>query len=110
LIVKTVMAHPGNLPAARGFVRAEPANVLLSALKMASGYDSRSLVVRVYETQGRKTDAVLSFPWPFRAEETDLIERPLPEGPSLESQGEGNEVMIPVGAYEIRTFRITRTK
>jgi len=110
LIVKTVMAHPGNLPAARGFVRAEPANVLLSTLKMASGYDSRSLVVRVYETQGRKTNAVLSFPWPFRAEETDLIERPLPEGPSLESQGEGNEVMIPVGAYEIRTFRITRTK
>ena len=110
LIARALMAHPGTLPAAKGFVKAEPPNVVLSTLKMETGYDARSLIVRLYETQGRKTDAVLSFPWPYRAEETDLIERTLPDGLHLDSQGAGNEVVIPVEAYEIRTFRLTRTK
>jgi alpha-mannosidase len=108
LITRTGMVHKGALSAERSFVRAAPANVVLSGFKMESGYNSRNIIVRVYEAFGKKTEAKISFPWPVRAEETDLIERPVKGRVRLDSAGEDNAITVPLAAYEIKTLRIQR--
>ncbi|MGZ7066426.1 MAG: glycosyl hydrolase-related protein, partial [Candidatus Aminicenantales bacterium] len=108
LIARTGMTHPGALPAARSFVQAAPANIVLSTLKMESGYNSRNLIVRLYETFGKKTEAKISFPWPVQAVETDLIERPVKDAAVWSSQGAANEIAVPVGPYEIKTLKVVR--
>jgi alpha-mannosidase len=103
LLARTAMAHPGPLPAERGFVRVGPDNVVLSALKMETGYNNRNLIVRLYETRGRKTEASIEWPWPVQAVETDLIERPLKK-----ILGEGAVLRLTLEPYEIKTVRIMR--
>ena len=110
LIARTGMLHAGSLPAERSFVSAEPAGAVLSSLKMAMGYDSRDLIVRAVEVFGAGTNAVISFPWPVQAVETDLIERPLKSGLILESAGERNEIAVPLARYEIKSFRVVRKR
>ena len=104
LLVRTAMAHPGPLPPSRGFVRVGPENVVLSALKMETGYNNRNLIVRLYETRGRQTEASIEWPWPVQAIETDLIERPLKR-----IEGKGALLRLTFAPYEIKTIRITRT-
>jgi alpha-mannosidase len=108
LIVRTGMSHKGVLPKEKSFVRAEPSSVVLSTLKMESGYNSRVGIIRLYEAFGRATEARISFPWPVRAEETDLIERRAQAAPTIDSKGPENVIVVPVGAYEIKTLRILR--
>jgi alpha-mannosidase len=108
LLVRTGMAHKGSLPAERGFIRVSPSNVVLSTLKMESGYNSRSLIIRLYETSGRKGEARIAFPWPVTAEETDLIERPVRDPSLFQSSGAANEIAVPLGAWEIKTIRVSR--
>ena len=103
LLVRTALSHPGPLPAARGFVRVGPDNVVLSALKMENGYNNRNLIIRLYETQGRKTEASIEWPWPVQAVETDLIERPLKK-----IEGEGATLRLTLAPYEIKTVRIMK--
>jgi alpha-mannosidase len=103
LLSRTAMAHSGLLPAAKGFVRVGPDNVVLSALKMETGYNNRNLIVRLYETQGRKTEASIEWPWPVQAVETDLIERPLKR-----IEGESATLRLTLAPYEIKTVRIIR--
>jgi len=108
LIARTGMTHPGTLAAERSFIAASPANVVLSTLKMESGYNSRNLILRLYETFGKKTEAKISFPWPVQAEEVDLIERPVKGAAVRSSQGAANEISVPVGPYEIKTLKVVR--
>jgi len=108
LIVRTGMSHKGALPPAYSFLRAAPSNVVLSGLKMESGYNSRAMVLRLYEAFGRRTEARLAFPWPVRAVVTDLIERPAAGAAVLTSTGAANELAVPMGPYEIKTLRIER--
>jgi alpha-mannosidase len=108
LLVRTGMAHAGRLPAERAFIRVSPSNVVLSTLKMESGYNSRSLIIRLYETCGRKGEARISFPWPVTADETDLIERPVRDPSLFQSSGPANEIAVPMRAWEIKTIRVSR--
>ncbi len=108
LIVRTAMAHKGTLRAAHSFLRVSPSNVVLSGLKMESGYNSRNMVLRLYEAFGRKTEARIAFPWPVQAVVTDLIERPAAGAATLTSSGVANELVVPMGPYEIKTLRVTR--
>jgi alpha-mannosidase len=110
LIVRSGMSHKGSLGAERSFVRAAPANIVISGFKMESGYNSRNMIVRLYETFGRKTEARISFPWPVQAAPTDLIERPLKGAPVLTSSGAENTLAVPLAAFEIKTLRIQRTR
>lgn len=103
LLARTAMSHPGPLPPARGFVRVGPDNVVLSALKMETGYNNRNLIVRLYETRGRTTEATIEWPWPVQAVETDLIERPLKK-----IEGAGAKLRLTLAPYEIKTVRIMR--
>ncbi|MEN6311841.1 MAG: glycoside hydrolase family 38 C-terminal domain-containing protein, partial [Acidobacteriota bacterium] len=108
LIARTAMAHKGRLPAERSFVACSPAGVVLSSMKMESGYNSRNMIVRLYEAWGKKTEAKISFPWPVQFEETDLIERPIAGAAAGVSSGKDNEIAVPMGPYEIKTLKVVR--
>jgi len=103
LVVRTAMAHPGALPGRTAFVRVGPDNVVLTSMKMASGYNDRGMIVRLVEMEGRPSEATMAWPWPVEAMETDLIERPLKK-----LAPEGAEVKIALAPYEIKTVRIVR--
>ncbi len=103
LLPRPVMAHPGSLPAENSFVQVGPQNVVLSALKKETGYYERSLIVRLFETHGRRTESRLEVPWPVEALDVDLIERPA--GKSL---GTGQVITVPLEPYEIRTIKLVR--
>lgn len=60
--------HPGPLPLAREFLAAEPANIVVSALKRAE--DGEDIIVRAYETAGVATAATLRLPAWDRTVET----------------------------------------
>lgn len=103
LIAKIGMVHPGTLPAANSFIRVEPENVVLSAIKKETGYYNRAMILRVYETFGQATDAKVEFPWDVEAWETDLIERPLSK---IES---GDKMLIlRLKPFEVKTLKITQ--
>ena len=74
LVVLSGTAHAGSLPLAQGFLTVEgPAS--FSAMKMTEDQPSGRLLVRLYETEGRKGTAVLHFFCaPSRAWLTDLME------------------------------------
>lgn len=59
LLTRFVDAHAGELPAAFSFFKAEPGNIVLSAVKKAE--DRASLVLRLYEAEGKPTEAKLTF-------------------------------------------------
>ncbi len=50
-------AHPGHLPSSGSFLRVEPENVILGAVKVAE--DGEDLVIRLYESVGRRTQATV---------------------------------------------------
>jgi len=103
LQARVAMAHPGALAGRTSFVRIGPGNVVLTSLKMASGYNDRGMIVRLVEMEGRKTVATVAWPWPVDARETDLIERPL-----AKLAAQGAELRIPLEPYEIKTVRVAR--
>lgn len=76
LLTRFVDAHPGELPAAFSFFKAEPGNIILSAVKKAE--DRNSLVLRLYEAEGKPTEAKLTFfRRPKEAYALDLMENRL---------------------------------
>jgi len=101
LIAYPVSLHAGELPASLGFVRVEPANVALAALKKPE--TGEGLLVRIYEFEGKGVDAALAFPRPIaRARETDLMEAEV-----APLQTSGNRLSVAVRPYEIKTVRVS---
>ena len=74
--------HDGPLPARAAFLEVAPEGVLATVVKQAE--DADDTIVRVHEAHGQQTTATLRFP-------------------SL-----GRSFQVPIGASEIRTFRIPR--
>ncbi len=103
LIPRVAMAHAGKLGTMQSFIQSEPDNVIVSTLKKEKGYYNRSLILRLYESSGRKTEASVTFPWPITAAEADLMENPLKEVPVS-----GNRLSLSFQPFEIKTLRITR--
>jgi alpha-mannosidase len=102
LLARAGMSHPGKWPAEQSFLRVTPRNVILSSLKKEAGYFNRAAVLRVYETSGREMEAIIEFPGPVDAWETDLIERPLEK-----IKTDGKILRFRIKPFDIRTFRIT---
>jgi len=101
LMVRVALVHPGTLPAVQSFLGIEPPNVILSALKKEMGYYNRGIILRFYETFGRRTDFSLDLPFPVEAWETDLIERPVKK---LETSGKS--LPLSLAPFEIKTIRL----
>jgi alpha-mannosidase len=109
LLVRQIMAHSGSLRSENSFIRVEPENVVLTALKKEMGYAERGIILRFCETLGKATDVKVSLPWAVTAENVDLIERPVRDGKGpVEISGEGREVRLTLKPYEIRTVRVVR--
>jgi len=98
----TAQAHRGSLPAKHAFAQIRPGNVILTVVKKAE--DEDALIFRFYEFAGKPSQVRLHLPAKAaRAVETNLMEkreRPLPVRP------DGRELVIPTGAYEIKTVKV----
>jgi alpha-mannosidase len=99
--------HKGKLPAKAGLVSVEPATVALSGFKKAE--DSDRLVLRLYETAGRKATAKLRFNREVLgavggAGETDILERPLAKSSARKAGSDAVQVTVP--AHGIATVTV----
>ena len=103
LIARVALVHSGDLPKVHSFIKAGPANVILSAVKKEMGYAEGGLILRLCEIHGEKTDAKIDLPWNVEAQEADLIERPT--GKTI---GSGTSITVPLAPYEIKTIRVVR--
>jgi alpha-mannosidase len=95
-----------SMPPEFGFLNLQPDNIVLTALKVDENeWGQRSpIILRIYETEGRATDAMLTLAAPIRlCEETNHLEE------AIESQAfecEGDTMHIRFRAHEIKTFRL----
>jgi alpha-mannosidase len=79
-VVLNESCHDGPLSQRASYLEAEPANIVVTAVKQAE--DGGDLIVRCYETERRETEAIIRLPqW-------------------------GRAIHEPFGPCEIRTFRI----
>jgi alpha-mannosidase len=91
-------AHEGNLPPSHSFVKVDPENLVLTAMKQTEAGDG--LVLRFYETNGQKGTATIHVPAGVsEAHEANLMEKQ--EG---SVQVSGDTITVPVGAWEIKTL------
>ncbi len=93
-------SHRGRLPKELSFVSAEPDNVIMTVVKKAEGSDD--VVLRLYETSGRDTKAVIRMAWtPEGAVSTNLL-----ESGASRLLVEDKRVKLQVSRYEIATVRV----
>ena len=99
-----VTKNEGTLPAEFEFVSVMPANVILSALKAPEDPCERSIVMRVYEAEGKETEAEFNFADFISLEnavETDLLELN-PKDLNFNK----NTLKFRIKPFEIKTFLI----
>jgi alpha-mannosidase len=99
LTAMQVSAHSGKLPASFSFLKAEPDNVVVTAMKKTE--DGDGLLVRFYEWAGKQGNVTLTLPAGIvSATLANLMEKP--EGSALPVSG-GRQVTVPVTPFEIQT-------
>ena len=76
-------------------------DLIVSALKRSE--DGKDYILRFYEADGQDTHARIVFDQPVRAQQVDILERPLDE---QRLTTEGNTVTLPVGHNQIVTLRL----
>lgn len=97
--------HEGLTGSSHSFVRIEPANVILTAIKRAE--EDGSVVFRFYEFEGKDSQVRLTLPEAATsAVETNLMEK---EERQLTLGGGAREIDVPIGHYEIKTVKVTFT-
>lgn len=97
-----VNRHEGVLPAEKSFIRVEPDDVILTAVKKAE--DDDALIIRFYEWAGRDVKTKIDLPpGAISAVETNLLE--VSEGPALPIQNDSVEV--DAKPYSINTVKVT---
>jgi alpha-mannosidase len=117
LVVLGCGVHAGTLPGQASLVRLEQDNVRLGALKESQ--DGRSLILRLYEAEGKDTEARIALS-PLlvgseqggdpastagvgaRVEIVDTLERPAAGAAALE----GTTLVVSVPAYGVITVRV----
>ncbi|MHB9035491.1 MAG: alpha-mannosidase [Armatimonadota bacterium] len=97
--------HGGLLPTSKSFAEVLTPNVVLASLKKAE--DSDALIVRVYEVEGKDTEARIRLRdligSKLRCIQTDLLEQPLAES---SARLDGDVLVFSVQAYGIATVMI----
>ena len=90
--------HSGKMPGSLSFVKADPDNVVVTAMKKTE--DGDGLLVRFYEWAGKGGNVTLTLPeGAVSATLANLMEKP--EGSPLPVSG--GKVTVPVTPYEIQT-------
>ena len=99
LTVMQVSPHSGELPGSFSFLKAEPDNVVVTAMKKTE--DGDGLLVRFYEWAGKPGNVTLTLPpGILSATLANLMEKA--EGPPLPISG-GRQVSVPVTPFQIQT-------
>ena len=94
-----VLPHGGKLPTSFSFVKLEPDNVVLTAMKKTE--DGDGLLLRFYEWAGKGGDVTLTLPPGIvSATLANLMEKP--EGSPL-TVADGRKVTVPVTPFQIQT-------
>jgi alpha-mannosidase len=91
------------LPQRFSFVSVHPDNVVLSALKKPLGIGRRGMILRIFESAGRKTEARIRFPWPVIVRRADILENLR----DVLVRGE-KELSIPLRPHEIKTIHVVK--
>ncbi len=98
-------AHKGDLPAVNGFVRVEPENVMLAAVKKSE--DSDAIILRLFEMEGKKTEAHVNINTLVKpdapAVECDLMEQPLTKSTARMADG---VLKVKLPAHGIATVKV----
>lgn len=103
LIPMTAENHQGRLPARHSFLRVEPSNVIVTALKKAE--ESDDLILRFYECEGRGGTASIHLGFAAKSfRETNLMEQPMK---GLDTPIRNGRISVPIGKWEIKTLRIS---
>jgi len=103
LMARCVGAHEGTLAPAHSFVRIDPSNVMLTAIKKAE--DDNSVIFRFYEFEGKDSQWRLQLPEAATtAVETNLMEK---EERSLALEAGGRKLAGSIGHYEIKSVKVT---
>ncbi len=106
LLPLAVANHQGALAAELSFLSVEEDNAVVTAVKKAE--DGDAMVIRFYESAGKKGDVHLRLPYAaVGLEETDLMERTVRQLPLASN---GKNVTVPTGPYEIKTLKVTFAK
>ncbi len=99
LTAMQVSPHSGRLPGSFSFLKAEPDNVVVTAMKKTE--DGDGLLVRFCEWAGKQGNVTLTLPPGIvSATLANLMEKP--EGSPLPVAG-GRQVTVPVTPFEIQT-------
>jgi alpha-mannosidase len=102
VLARPVQPHEGTLPPSHSFVRIEPANVILTAIKKAE--DDNSLIFRFFEFEGKDSQVQLAFTEAATAAvQTNLMEKE--ESPLALGAG-GRQLLTPIGHYEIKSVKV----
>jgi alpha-mannosidase len=105
LIAVSGTAHAGTLPLVQGFLALGAGSVAVSAVKMPEDADKGRLVVRLFETDGKKTTASLAlFCAPSAAWLADLNEQRLPDAALVSLAG--RTVSVALEPHTIATLVI----
>jgi len=89
------------LPTAGSFLSVDADNLVLSTMKKSE--DDNSVIIRMYDSEGRTTSTQLLFLTPVqKAEETNLLEEVIAPIPSTEKR-----IAVEVGSNAIHTMKIT---
>lgn len=92
--------HTGILPSSLSFFRISPCSVILSCIKKAE--DSSSLILRFYETEGKKRNLEITLP--FSAKE--VFETDFLENNKEKVKFKGNKIYCSIGSYEIKSLKV----
>ena len=93
--------HDGTVPSGRTSLTCEPANVMITALKMAEG-DPKALIVRLAEMHGLPAEAVVSWCWNVaRCETVNPVEE---QGVEVPCAGRG--VRVSLRPHEVQTLKL----
>jgi len=104
LIAVAATSHTGTLPHSQAFLRVEPENMLLSALKKAE--DSDDLILRCFESTGAAGNARITLSAALSADAvhaTDLLENSQADIPATTAGFDA-----PVGAWAIESYKLIR--
>ncbi len=97
--------HKGKLPPSKGFAEVLTPNVMLASIKKAE--DSDALIVRVYEVEGKDTEAKVKLTGLVSpgtpARQVDLMEQPIPK---LKAKMEGDTLIVKVPAFGIASVMV----
>jgi hypothetical protein len=104
-MAKPAEPAPARLPPSAGFFEVSPANVVLVNAKRAE--DGRGVVIRLFETGGRKVPARVKggFQPGAKAAVVRLTED-LPEGGGQGLRVEEDSILTEIGPFEIQTIRV----